>query len=68
MLDVDTKTITEKATIIAIVLEMLGTNSSLKFVGDYKKFLQVSSIAEKTNEILLQVIKLVSIILCVIIR
>ena len=50
-LDVKTKVIAEKATIIAIVLEMLGTNFYLEFVGDYKRFLQVRSIAANYRNI-----------------
>ena len=51
MLDVKTKTIVEKATIIAIVLEMLGTNFYLEFVGDYKRFLQMHSITANYRKI-----------------
>ena len=42
--DVKTKAIAEKATTIAIVLEMSGTNFYFEFAGDYKRFLQVRSI------------------------
>jgi hypothetical protein len=44
-LNVKTKATAEKATTIAMVLETLGTNFYLEFVGDYKRFLQVRSIA-----------------------